>query len=90
MSASGLLPKPRRSATDGEWWMAPSIAARRVDGVRRPLVPRAAPGDGSLSLEREPVPSTALLPPDERVRKGREDRCAAEIRSATYILAQAR
>ena len=60
--------------------MAPSIyiAARRVDGVR--LVPRAAPR-WQRCLSREPVPSTALLPPDEEYGMDRRTRCAAEIRS---------
>ena len=54
--------------------MAPSVAAR-VDGVR--LVPRAAPR-WQRCLSREPVLSTALLPPDEEYGRDGGTRCAAE------------
>jgi hypothetical protein len=62
------------------------MAARRVDGVRRPLVP-TAPGDERCP-RGEPVPETALLLLDEEYGRDGRTRCAAEIRNATYILAR--
>ena len=52
--------------------MAPSIAARRVDGVRRPLVPRAAPGDGSAVCPESPY-FRKQFAARRGVRTGRED-----------------
>ena len=67
--------------------MAPSIAARRVDGVRRPLVPRAAPGDGAVCPKSPYVLSTAaLLPPDEEYGRDGRTRCAAEIRPSSTLV----
>ena len=55
---------------------------RRVDGVPGARCPKGSAEMAAL-LSREPVLSTALLPPDEEyVRNGRT-RCAAEMRSAT-------
>ena len=49
------LPAERYRCYKCEWWRArPGMAARRVDGVRRPLVPRAALGDGSRVGDETP------------------------------------
>ena len=68
--------------------MAPSIAARRVDGVQGARCPKGSAREMERCPRGEPVLSTALLPPDEEYGRDGRTRCAAEIRSATYILAQ--
>ena len=67
--------------------MAPSIAARRLDGVRS--VPAGAAPEMAAALETRARPlDGGTFPPDEEYGRDRRTRCAAEIRSATYILAQ--
>ena len=67
--------------------MAPGVAARRVDGVLRSS--QGQRREWQRCLSREPVLSTALLPPDEEYGRDGRTRCAAEMRSATYTLARA-
>ena len=59
--------------------MALSIAARRVDGVLRSS--QGQRREWQRCLSREPVLSTALLPPYEEYGRDGRTRCAAEIRS---------
>ena len=66
--------------------MAPSIAARRVDGVQGARCPKAAPR-GQRCLSREPVLSKAICRPT-RSTEGTGGLAAPRIRSATYILAR--
>ena len=68
--------------------MAPSIAARRVDGVQGARCPKGSAEMAALSVPRART-FESNLPPDEEYGRDGRTRCAAEIRSATYILAQA-
>ena len=68
--------------------MAPSIAARRVDGVQGARCPKGSAEMAALSVPRARTCESNLPPDVEYGRDGRT-RCAAEMRSATYILAQA-
>ena len=65
--------------------MAPSIAARRVDGVQGASCPKGSAERWQRCLSREPVLSKALLPPDEEYGRDRKTRCAAEIRSSNLV-----
>ena len=60
--------------------MAPGVAARRVDGVLRSS--QGQRREWQRCLSREPVLSTALLPPDKEYGRDGGTRCNAEIRPA--------
>ena len=62
--------------------MAPSIAARRVDGVQGARSSQGSAGRGSAVCPKSPSFSTALLPPDEEYGRDRSTRCTAEMRPA--------
>ena len=72
-----------------EWWMAlvPGMAALR-DGVQGARCPKGSAEMAALSVPRART-FESNLPPDEEYGRDGRTRCAAEIRSATYILAQA-
>ena len=68
--------------------LLPGMAARRVDGVQGARCPKGSAEMAALSVPRART-FESNLPPDEEYGRDGRTRCAAEIRSATYILAQA-
>ena len=64
--------------------MAPSIAARRVDGVQGARCPKGSAEMAALSVPRART-FESNLPPDEEYGRDRKTRCAAEIRSSNLV-----
>ena len=62
--------------------MAPSIAARRVDGVQGARCPKGSAEMAALSVPRA-RPLDGTLPPDEEYGRDGRTRCAAEIRPSS-------
>ena len=69
--------------------MAPSIAARRVDGVQGARCPKGSAEMAALSVPRART-FESNLPPDEEYGRDGTTRCAAELRRRSKVRVERR
>ena len=65
--------------------MAPSIAARRVDGVQGARCPKGSAREAALSVPRART-FESNLPSDEEYGRDGRTRCAARIRPSSTLV----